>query len=75
MFIFLVLVLVLKKRPRLWAERDGTGARMSREEKGKEEKGMPGRERRNEDKNSTLCIPGTFQKKLHALRQKKWLMG
>ena len=46
-----------------------------RAEGGKEEKGMPGRERRNEDKNSTLCIPGTFQKKLHALRQKKWLMG
>ena len=49
MFIFLVLVLVLKKRPRLWAERDGTGARMSREEKGKEEKGNGKEDKKNNE--------------------------
>lgn len=49
--------------------------RMSREEEGEEEKGVPGRERRKGNKKSTLSIPGTFQEKLHVLRQKKWLMG
>lgn len=37
-------------------------------------KGRPGRKGRNKNK-STLCIPCAFQKKLHVLRQKKWLMG
>lgn len=44
--------------------------RMSREETGEEEKGVPGRERRKENKKSTLSNPGTFQEKLYALRQK-----
>lgn len=36
--------------------------------------GMSGRERRRESK-STLCLTGTFQKKLHVLGQKIWPTG
>lgn len=50
-------MLVLKKSPGLEAERDGTGAGMRGGEKGEEEKGLSGRERRSENQEVNLMHP------------------